>query len=54
MQHHHIDPIDVHPPRYDAQVSQNQRPLTLPHRLRQYIFQLTLFISVAYLTLSII
>ena len=54
MQHHHIDPIDVYPPRYDEQVYQNPRPLSLPHRLRQFIFQLSLFASVAYLTLSLI
>ena len=52
MQHHHIDPIDVYPPRYDEPVYQNPRPLSLPHRLRQFIFQLSLFASVAYLTLS--
>jgi hypothetical protein len=54
MQHHHIDPIDVRPPRYEEYTYQNPRPVSLPHRLRQFIFQMSLFASVAYLTVSLI
>jgi hypothetical protein len=57
MQQHHIDPCDVRPPRYCDQQVSDQPPREVPHRLRQFIFPLTLvvaFFSVAHLTLAAI